>query len=37
MTVSAAELEHATKGIKYPASRQDLVKQAKSNHAKRKL
>lgn len=33
MSVNAAQLEHAIKGIKFPASKGDLVKQAKNNKA----
>ena len=33
MAVSAADVEHAIKGIDFPASRDDLVQQANNNNA----
>lgn len=33
MAVTAAEVEHAIKGISFPANRSDLVNQAESNKA----
>jgi hypothetical protein len=33
MAVSAADLEHAIKGIDFPASKDELVKQASHNNA----
>ncbi len=35
MAVTAAELEHAIKGINFPATKEDLVKQAHNNKADR--
>lgn len=33
MAVSAADVEHAIKGVDFPASRKKLVEQAESNNA----
>jgi hypothetical protein len=33
MAISAADLEHAIKGIDFPASKDELVKQANNNNA----
>jgi hypothetical protein len=33
MAVSAADLEHAIKGVNFPASKDELIKQANSNNA----
>jgi hypothetical protein len=33
MAISAADLEHAIKGVNFPASKDELVKQANNNNA----
>jgi hypothetical protein len=37
MAITAAELEHSIKGINYPASKDELVEQAKKNNADKNI